>query len=72
MGWCDDPRSKRYNQLIRYPFKFSSEKLFRSDNLYDIIIVLNFNMRPIKKIREVLFLFTCVEQKRIMSLLKVA
>ncbi len=49
MGWCDDPRSKRYNQLIRYPFKFSSEKLFRSDNLYDIIIVLNFNMRPIKK-----------------------
>ena len=49
MGWCDDPRSKSYNQLIRYPFKFSSEKLFRSDNLYDIIIVLNFNMRPIKK-----------------------
>ena len=49
MGWCDDPNSKKYNQLIRYPFKFNSEKLYRSDNIYDIIIVLNFNMSPVKK-----------------------
>ena len=49
MGWCDDPRSRNYNQLIRYPFSFKSEKLFRSDNIYDIILVLNFNMNPIKK-----------------------
>ncbi len=49
MGWCDDPKSKEYNKLIKYPFKYSSEKLFRSDNLYDIIIVLDFNMHPIKK-----------------------
>ena len=49
MGWCDDPRSKNYNKLIKYPFDFKSEKLFRSDNIYDIILVLNFNMNPIKK-----------------------
>ena len=49
MGWCDDPRSKNYNQLIKYPFNFKSEKLFRSDNIYDIILVLNFNMNPIRK-----------------------
>ena len=49
MGWCDDPNSKKYNQLIRYPFKFNSERLYRSDNIYDIIIVLNFNMSPVKK-----------------------
>ena len=49
MGWCDDPRSKQYNQLIKYPFKYSSEKLYRNDNIYDIILVLNFNMNPIKK-----------------------
>ena len=49
MGWCDDPRSNRYNKLIKYPFKYKSEKLFRTDNIYDIILVLNFNMNPIKK-----------------------
>ena len=49
MGWCDDPRSNRYNKLIKYPFKYKSEKLFRADNIYDIILVLNFNMSPIKK-----------------------
>ena len=49
MGWCDDTRSNRYNKLIKYPFKYKSEKLFRTDNIYDIILVLNFNMNPIKK-----------------------
>jgi len=49
MGWCDDPRSEDYNRLIKYPFSGSSEKLFRKDNLYDVILVLNFNMRPVIK-----------------------
>ena len=49
MGWCDDPKSKDYNKLIKYPFKYNSEKLFRSDNIYDIVVVLDFNMNPIKK-----------------------
>ena len=49
MGWCDDPRSEDYNRLIKYPFFGSSEKLFRKDNLYDVILVLNFNMRPVIK-----------------------
>ena len=35
--------------MIRYPYKYTSEKLFRSDNIYDIILVLDFNMRPIQK-----------------------
>ena len=30
MGWCNDPKSKDYNRLIYYPFKFSSEKLYRT------------------------------------------
>ena len=49
MGWCDDPKSKRYNQLIYYPFRYNSEKLYRRDNIYDIIVFLDFNMRPIIK-----------------------
>ena len=51
MGWCDDPKSKKYNKLIKYPFEFSSEKLFRKDNVYDIILVLDYNMNPTKKYR---------------------
>ena len=49
MGWCDDIRSAKYNKLIKYPFNFSFEKLYRTDNIYDVIIVLNYNMNPIKK-----------------------
>ena len=49
MGWCDDPKSKDYNKLIKFPFNYKSEKLYRSNNIYDIILVLNFNMQPIKK-----------------------
>ena len=49
MGWCDDPKSKKYNQLIYLPFISSYEKLFLKKNIYDIILVLNYNMSPIKK-----------------------
>ena len=51
MGWCDDIKSKEYNKLIKIPFKFKFERLFRKDNIYDIILVLNYNMNPIKKNR---------------------
>ena len=49
MGWCNDPSSNKYNKLIRFPFKYSAEKLYKRENIYDIILVLNFNMNPIKK-----------------------
>tara|TARA_B100001057_G_scaffold424466_1_gene447253 strand:+ start:860 stop:1360 length:501 start_codon:yes stop_codon:yes gene_type:complete len=49
MGWCDDPRSKSYNKIIKLPTKYSFEKLYKKENVYDIILVLNFNMNPIIK-----------------------
>ena len=49
MGWCDDQSSKYYNKLIRFPFNYSAEKLYRIDNIYDIILTLNFNSNPIKR-----------------------
>ena len=51
MGWCDDPLSKNYNKLIRFPFAYNAEKLYRNDNIYDIVLVLNFNTDPIIKNR---------------------
>ena len=49
MGWCDDPKSKEYNKLISLPFGARYEKLFKKENIYDIILVLSYNMNPIKK-----------------------
>ena len=49
MGWCNDPKSKKYNKLVNLPFNYSYEQLFKKENVYDIILVLNYNMRPIKK-----------------------
>ena len=49
MGWCDDPNSRFYNKQIRLPTKVGHEKLFRNDDLYDLILVLNYNINPIIK-----------------------
>ena len=49
MGWCDDPSSDLYNQQIKLPNIFSHEKLYRNDNLYDLILVLNYNINPTAK-----------------------
>ena len=49
MAWCDDPNSKNYNKLIKLPSTFNYEKLYRRENVYDIILVLNYNMNPVIK-----------------------
>ena len=49
MGWCDDPNSRQYNKLIKLPFNYNFEKLYRKENTYDIILVLTYNMKPIIK-----------------------
>ena len=46
IGWCDDPKSRKYNQPIKLPTKYSHEILYRRDNIYDLILVLNYNMKP--------------------------
>ena len=48
MAWCNDPNSKSYNKLIYLPSEYKYEKLYRKENTYDIILVLNFNRSPIK------------------------
>lgn len=47
--WCDDPASKYYNKLVELPFNYRHEKLYKKENIYDIILVLDFNMNPVKK-----------------------
>ena len=45
MGWCDDIRSKYYNKLINVKQKCRHEKLYRKDNKYDYLIVLDYNLK---------------------------
>lgn len=45
-GWSDDPEDAAYNQLVRRPWSFSHERLWRADPLYDLIAVLDINRRP--------------------------
>jgi L,D-peptidoglycan transpeptidase YkuD (ErfK/YbiS/YcfS/YnhG family) len=49
MGWCDDSFSKQYNKLIKFPFKYGAEKLWLTQNIYDLIVVINYNTDPIVK-----------------------
>ena len=51
MGWCDDYRSKKYNKEIRFPFKYSAEKLYRRNRSYDIFVVIKYNTKPVHKKR---------------------
>lgn len=41
--WCDDPAHKAYNQAVRAPFAGSHETLWRSDPLYDLVLVTDWN-----------------------------
>ena len=43
MGWCDDPKNKYYNKEIVVNKRIHHEKLSRKDNLYDYLIVINYN-----------------------------
>jgi len=46
-GWCDDAASAQYNRHVKLPFASSHEKLFREDDVYDVIVPLGYNDRPV-------------------------
>jgi L,D-peptidoglycan transpeptidase YkuD (ErfK/YbiS/YcfS/YnhG family) len=45
-GWCDAPANGNYNRPGKHPYRASAERLWRSDDLYDVIVVLGHNDRP--------------------------
>lgn len=45
IGWCDDSKNKKYNKEILLNKKNKGEKLFRSDRIYDLILVINYNTK---------------------------
>lgn len=48
-AWCDDLADRRYNRLIRRAPGAAEERLWRDDPLYDVIVELGWNDRPVRK-----------------------
>ncbi|MCB1447019.1 MAG: L,D-transpeptidase family protein [Rhizobiaceae bacterium] len=44
MLWCDAPADASYNRPVRAPFAASHEAMRREDGLYDICLVMDWNM----------------------------
>ncbi len=47
-GWCDDVADPLYNQAIRQPFGGRHESLWRTDHVYDVIVVVGYNDNPVQ------------------------
>jgi L,D-peptidoglycan transpeptidase YkuD (ErfK/YbiS/YcfS/YnhG family) len=45
-GWCDAAQDRNYNRKVRLPYPASAESLHRNDGLYDVVVVLDYNIRP--------------------------
>lgn len=45
-GWCDAVGDRNYNRAMQHPYPASHETLWRNDGLYDLLIVLDCNLRP--------------------------
>ncbi len=46
-GWCDDPHDPRYNRAVRLPYSGRHERLWRPDEVYDLVGVLGWNDAPV-------------------------
>lgn len=45
-GWSDDPADPAYNRPVHLPRPYSAENLLRTDDAYDVVVVLGHNDAP--------------------------
>lgn len=50
-GWCDSPTDPNYNRPVTLPFGESHERMHREDRLYDLCVVLDYNLFPRRRFR---------------------
>ncbi len=51
MAWCDQPDHPAYNRQVKNPFRSSHEEMMRADGLYDVCLVLDWNITSRKRHR---------------------
>lgn len=48
-GWCVDPNdSENYNKPVTLPHPDNHERMWRNDDIYDIVVVFGYNTRPVQ------------------------
>ena len=45
-AWVDDPLDGNYNRLVELPYLAHVEKLWRMDAIYDLLVVIGYNINP--------------------------
>jgi L,D-peptidoglycan transpeptidase YkuD (ErfK/YbiS/YcfS/YnhG family) len=45
-AWVDDPRDADYNRLVHLPYPSHVERLWRQDEIYDLLVVVGYNLSP--------------------------
>jgi L,D-peptidoglycan transpeptidase YkuD (ErfK/YbiS/YcfS/YnhG family) len=45
-GWCDAPDDPSYNRPVTLPYPASAERMWREDDIYDLVVVLGHNDDP--------------------------
>jgi len=46
-AWVDDPADTQYNRLVTLPYPARSERMWRHDEIYDLVVVIGYNMEPV-------------------------
>jgi len=46
-GWVDDPADSNYNRPVKLPYPASHEEMWLKDGLYDLVVVIGYNMEPV-------------------------
>ena len=46
LGWCETPDDRNYNRPVKMPYGASHETMRRIDRLYDVCLVLDWNLSP--------------------------
>ena len=46
-GWVDEPVDPNYNRAVKLPYPASHEEMWLQDGLYDLVVVIGYNMAPV-------------------------
>lgn len=46
-AWVDDPEDPKYNCLVSLPYPSRTERMWRDDAIYDLVVVIGYNMKPV-------------------------
>jgi L,D-peptidoglycan transpeptidase YkuD (ErfK/YbiS/YcfS/YnhG family) len=45
-GWVDEPADPSYNRLVSLPYPAHHEEMWRTDGLYDLVVLIGYNTDP--------------------------